>query len=288
MKLESQSQEHGDSCSHQAYAEMTRIDSLLSSYKNDSEVSKINQLAAQHPVAVSPETFQLIKRSIALSVISDAAFDITYASIGYQYNLRHKTKPNDETIKSLLNAINYRHITLNMPYISFKNPRVKIDLGGIGKGYAIEKASIILKRCGINEGIISAGGDSKIIGDKHGKEWIIGIQHPRKKNALALRIPLSNTALSTSGDYERYYIDNGKRIHHIIDPKTGKPSTKTWSASVIGEDATMTDALSTAIFILGEKKGLELINSLDGFDAIIIDSKGKIHYSNGLDAYAQR
>lgn len=288
LKLESQTQAQGDLCSQQAYAEMARIERLLSTFKTDSEVSKINRLAAQQPVKISPETFELIKRSLAQSVLSNGAFDITYASIGYKYDLRKKSKPDDATIHSLLKAINFRHIELNYPYIKFNHPQVKINLGGIGKGYAIESASRLLKKCGIFEAIISAGGDSKIIGDKHGKEWVIGIQHPRKKNELALRIPLSNIALSTSGDYERYYIDNGERIHHIINPATGKPSNKTWSASVIGEDATITDALSTAIFILGKIKGLELINSLDGFDAIIIDSDGKINYSNGLDPYVQR
>jgi len=288
IKLESKSKQQAERCSQQAYAEIDRIENLLSTYKADSEISKINRRAAQHAVKISSETFDLIRLALHHSMISDGAFDITYESVGYQYDLRKKKKPNEVTIKRLLPAINYRNIVLRYPTISFKNPNVKINLGGIGKGYAIENAAALLKKCGINEAIISAGGDSKILGDHHGKEWIIGIQHPRKKNKLALRIPLSNIALSTSGDYERFYMDNGKRIHHIINPKTGKPSTQSWSASVIGDDATVTDALSTTVFILGEKKGLELINSLDGIDAIVIDTQGKIHYSNGLMAYAKR
>jgi len=288
IKFESESKQQAEVCSQQAYTEIDRIENLLSTYKPDSEISNINRRAGQHAVKISSETFDLIRLAIHHSMISDGAFDITYESVGYQYDLKKNKKPNDTTIKRLLPAINYRHIVLRYPTIFFKNPNVKINLGGIGKGYAIENAAALLKTCGINEAIISAGGDSKILGDHHGKEWIIGIQHPRQKNKLALRIPLSNIAISTSGDYERYYMDNGKRIHHIINPKTGKPSSQSWSASVIGNDATVTDALSTTVFILGEKKGLELINSLDGIDAIVIDAKGKVHYSNGLKAYAQR
>ncbi len=288
IKLESNTKQQAEQCAKNAFNEINRIELLLSTYKADSEISQINSHAAQNPVNISDETFSLLQLAIKYSKISHGAFDISYESIGYQYDLRKKSKPSDDNIQRLLPAINYQHIVLNYPSVFFKHPNVKINLGGIGKGYAIEKASQLLKQCGISEGIISAGGDSKIIGDHHGKEWIIGIQHPRKKNELALRIPLSNIAISTSGDYERYYIDNGKRIHHIINPKTGKPSTRSWSASVIGDNATITDALSTTTFILGEKEGLELINSIAGVDAIIIDTNGQIHYSNGLDAYAQR
>lgn len=288
IKLEAKSKDHAIKCSAKAFNEINRIEQLFSTYKADSEVSRINQLAGFQKVKLSSEVFSLIKLSVDLSKLSQGAFDITYESIGYQYNLRKKSKPSDSKISQLLDSINYQNIQLDYPNISFKKPNVKINLGGIAKGYAIEKSSKLLKKCGIREGIISAGGDSKIIGNKHGKEWVIGIQHPRKKDELALRIPLSNISLSTSGDYERFYFDNGKRIHHIINPKTGKPTSETWSASVIGDNATFTDALSTSIFVLGTKKGLELINSLAEVDAIIIDSKGKIHYSNGLDSFAQR
>lgn len=288
IKIESLSKQQASVCSEQAYQEIDRIEQLLSSFIPTSEISQINLLAPHEAVAISDETFFIIEQAIQHSKNSQGAFDITFASIGYQYDLRKKIKPTEQQIKQYLDAIDYRHIVLKYPTIAFKHQNVKINLGGIAKGYAIEQASKLLKQCGILEGIISGGGDSKIIGDHHGKEWIIGIQHPRKEKELALRIPLSNIAISTSGDYERYYLDNGQRIHHILNPKTGKPTTQTWSASVIGNNATKTDVLSTTIFILGKTKGLELINSLQEFDAIIIDSKGKIHYSNGLNAYAQR
>ena len=131
--------------------------------------------------------------------------------------------------------------------------------------------------------MVSAGGDSRIIGDHEGRPWIIGIQHPRKTDDIALRLPLSDSALSTSGDYQRFFIENGQRIHHIINPTTGRSAQTSWSATVTGPDAMTTDALSTTIFVLGAIDGLALVESLEGFDAIIIDSHGKVHYSSGFE-----
>jgi thiamine biosynthesis lipoprotein len=159
---------------------------------------------------------------------------------------------------------------------------VRIDLGGIAKGYAVDRAIDITRDCGIERAMISAGGDSRIIGDRGGRPWMIGIRHPRDSSGIALRLPLSDSAISTSGDYERFFIADGKRVHHIIDPDTGRSAGASWSATVIGPDALTTDALSTTIFILGAADGLALIESLDGFDAIVIDSGGKVHYSSGF------
>ena len=147
---------------------------------------------------------------------------------------------------------------------------------------AVDRALQIVRECGIREAMISAGGDSGILGEKRGKPWIIGIQHPRKPDELALVLPLSDSAISTSGDYERYFMRDGQRIHHIISPHTGKPANGTWSTTVTGPDALTTDALSTTLFVLGAEKGIALIETLDNIDAVIIDSSGKVHYSSGL------
>ena len=171
---------------------------------------------------------------------------------------------------------------MNNNELRFNDPGVRIDLGGIAKGYAVDRAIEIAKRCGIDEALISAGGDSKILGKKQGRPWIIGIQHPRKKNEMALVLPLSDTAISTSGDYERFFIRDGQRIHHIINPSTGKSATVTWSATVTGPDAITTDALSTTIFVLGAIKGIALIETLENIDAVIIDNEGNVHYSSGF------
>ena len=146
----------------------------------------------------------------------------------------------------------------------------------------MDRAIELLRDCGIFRAMVSAGGDSRIIGDRDGREWIIGIQHPRDPSGIALRLPLSDTAVSTSGDYERFFIENGERVHHIINPTTGRSARESWSATVIGPDAMTTDALSTTIFILGAVEGLALIESLAGIDAIVIDRNGKVHYSSGF------
>jgi thiamine biosynthesis lipoprotein len=269
-------------CSAQVFGEMERIDARMSSYKASSELSRINANAASQDVELSAELQHLISRSIHFSEISHGAFDITYASVGYRYDYRKRQQPGDQWLAQKLPAIDYRHIQLNDGKIHFGNAAVRIDLGGIAKGYAVDHAVDLLRQCGITRAMVSAGGDSRIIGDHDGRPWIIGIRHPRDPQGIALRLPLADTAVSTSGDYERYFIDNGERIHHIINPKTGRSASASWSATVIGPDAMTTDALSTTIFVLGAVEGLALVESLAGIDAIIIDSNGKVHYSSGF------
>ena len=278
---------HSDSavaerCSAKVFSEMERIDARMSSYKANSELSRINANAASGEVELSAELQHLISRSIHFSEISHGAFDITYASVGYRYDYRKRQQPSAEWLAEKLPAIDYRHIQLNGDKIHFSDAAVRIDLGGIAKGYAVDRAIDLLRQCGINRAMVSAGGDSRIIGDHDGRPWIIGVQHPRDPDGIALRLPLSDPAVSTSGDYERYFFDNGERIHHIINPKTGRSASASWSATVIGPDAMTTDALSTTIFVLGAVEGLALVESLAGIDAIIIDSNGKVHYSSGF------
>ena len=269
-------------CSQQIFAELNRLDELMSPYRSNSEISFINNNASIGPIKISAEMSYVIDRSLHFSEISGGAFDITFASVGYQYDYRKKIQPSEQFIKLGLSSIDYRHIKLEHDKIQFNNSGVRIDLGGIAKGYAVDRAIQIAQNCGINEAMISAGGDSRILGKKHGKPWIIGIQHPRKKNELALVLPLSDTAISTSGDYERFFIRDGQRIHHIINPSTGKSATATWSATVTGPDAMTTDALSTTVFVLGAKNGIALIETLKNIDAVIIDNQGTVHYSSGL------
>lgn len=269
-------------CSNKIFTEMHRIDALMSPYKSNSELSFINNNAAMSAVDISDEMSNIINRSLQFSDLSHGAFDITFASVGYRYDYRNRTAPSDQAIELGLASIDYHHIKLNQNKLFFDDAGVRIDLGGIAKGYAVDQAIDIAKQCGIKEGMVTAGGDSKILGYKRGRPWVIGIQHPRNKTELALRLPLSDTAVSTSGDYERFFIRNGQRIHHIINPSTGKSATAAWSATVTGPDAMTTDALSTTIFVLGAKKGIELIETLDNFDAVIIDNKGLVHYSSGF------
>jgi len=226
-------------CSDKIFTEMHRLDAMMSPFKADSEISFINNNASAETTEVSDEIAEVIDRALYFSKISDGAFDITFASIGYKYDYRKKLEPSDQLIESSLESIDYRHINLNNNELRFNDAGVRIDLGGIAKGYAVDRAIEIVKRCGIEEALISAGGDSKILGKKQGRPWIIGIQHPRKKNEMALVLPLSDTAISTSGDYERFFIRDGQRIHHIINPSTGKSATVTWSATVTRRECTL-------------------------------------------------
>ena len=276
--------QHAAQCAEQVFSEMRRIDALMSPYKPNSELSRINQQAAGQAIQISEEMFSLLKKSLYMSQLSDGAFDITFSSVGHLYNYREGIKPSEQEIQQSLEAINFRHVLLDEANrsVRFARPGVRVDLGGIAKGYAVDNGIAILARCGIKGGLVSAGGDSRILGDRGNRPWMMGVRHPRKKDAVAVVLPLSNTAISTSGDYERFFIEDGKRYHHIISPRTGKSVSTTWSATVIGPDATTTDVLSTTLFVLGPEKGLQLVESLAGIDAVIIDAQGQMHYSAGL------
>ena len=166
--------------------------------------------------------------------------------------------------------------------VSFTVPGVRINLGGIAKGYAVEHGAEILRRHGVEHALLNAGGDTRVIGDRRGQPWIVGIRHPRLADQVITRLPIVDEAISTSGDYERFFEENGRRYHHIINPQTGEPTEGILTVTVIGPDGTMTDGLDTAIFVLGVEAGLELIKNYPEYEAIIVDARGKISYSAGL------
>ena len=264
--------------------EMRSVDAQLSPYKEDSELYKVNYDAARLPVKISANFYGLLEKSLYYSRISGGAFDITFASVGYLYDYRQGKSPTTEQLKQTLPAINYRliHLYPGQQAVSFGNPDVRIDLGGIAKGYAVDRSIELLKQAGIASAIVTAGGDSRILGDRRGTPWMIGVRHPRHKDSYAVRLPLQDTAVSTSGDYERFYMDGEIRIHHIIDPHSGHSADKVQSTTILADKAVDSDALSTTVFVLGVEKGLALVNSLPGVDAIIIDGHSKMHFSDGL------
>jgi thiamine biosynthesis lipoprotein len=269
--------------------EMHRIDRAMSPYKPESELSRINREAAERPVPISQEMFDILSRSIEFSKISGGTFDITFSSVGYLYDYRRHIKPTDKEIEQALPGIDYRHIQLDARKrtVRFARPGVRIDLGGIGKGHAVDNGIALLKKRGITQAIVTAGGDSRVLGDRGGRPWMVGIRDPRRKDNMVAVIPLINSAISTSGDYERYFEVDGERYHHILNPKTGRSATGVHSVSVIGPDATTTDGLTKPVFILGPEKGLRLIESIPGIDAVIIDADGKMFYSSGLQGRKQ-
>ena len=266
-------------------AEMRHIDASMSTYKPDSEVSRVNARAARGPVRISRELFRLLETSLDYSRLTDGAFDITYASVGFMYDFRARHRPTEEQIGAALPAINYRHVLLDRAArtVRFSQPGVRIDLGGIAKGYAVDRGIAILQRLGIRHALVSAGGDSRIIGDRFGKPWIVGIRHPDRKDEVIARLPLVDTAISTSGDYERYFDENGVRYHHIIDPRTGHSASAVRSATILAPTATRTDGLSKTAFVLGAEAALVIYERLGDVDAILVKPDGKVLYTQGLE-----
>lgn len=264
--------------------EMRRIDAGMSPYKQDSELSRVNRYAAEHPVVISDELFQLLQRAISFSRLTRGAFDITFASAGFLYDYRAHKKPEAHQLAAAVSRINFHNIRLdgNTSTIDFTRPGVKIDLGGIAKGYAVDNAIAHLQKLGVENALVTAGGDTRVIGERWGRPWYIGIRDPRREEDMVARIPLENVAVSTSGDYERFFEQDGVRYHHIIDPRTGDSARELRSVTIIGPDATTTDALSTSVFVMGLEPGLALINRLADIDAILVDNRGRLHYSNGL------
>jgi thiamine biosynthesis lipoprotein len=264
--------------------EMQRIEDAYSPYIADSELSLLNDGAAAGWVNVSVELFELLEKSRYVSQITQGAFDITYASVGRYYDYRQGTRPDDELLAQAIKAINYRYVELDgiARSVHFARPEVYVDLGGIAKGYAVDRCIAIMVDAGVEHGSVSAGGDSRILGDRRGKPWTVGVRDPRQKGAMAAVLPLTDTAVSTSGDYERFFEADGVRYHHILDPSTGDSARGSWSVTILGPETTFTDALSTSVFVLGPEKGLELVNRLPGIDAIVIDASGQLRYSAEL------
>jgi len=274
----------GQDAVNAVFKEVERIDKLMSTYIEDSEISAINREAAEKPVAVSDELFTLILRSLDISVLTRGAFDITYDSIGQHYDFREGLRPDEGTISEELPRIDYRFVEPNRAdgTIRFTEPGVRINLGGIAKGYAVERGIDILKEFGVAHARVTAGGDSRLLGDRRGQPWMVGVQNPRDRTRVAVTMPLENEAISTSGDYERFFEEDGERYHHIIEPATGQPAGEVRSTTIIGPDAVLTDALSTSVFVMGVDQGLRLLATLPDYEGIVIDIDGQMFYSDGL------
>ncbi|MEP6886329.1 MAG: FAD:protein FMN transferase [Gammaproteobacteria bacterium] len=266
--------------------EMRHVDDSMSTYKPTSEVSQVNAKAALGPMHISKELFDLLVTAKQYSEITDGAFDITYASVGYMYDFRKHVHPDEAQIDKALPAVNFRHVLLDAKKqtVMFSQKGVRIDLGGIAKGYSVDRGIDVLKSRGFTRMYVSAGGDSRIVGDRFGKPWMVGIRDPRRgEGEVITRIPLVDAAISTSGDYERFFEEDGVRYHHIIDPHTGHSASKVRSATVIGPYATRTDGLSKTAFVLGPEKAMEIYNGIDDIDAIIVKLDGTVIYSKGIE-----
>jgi FAD:protein FMN transferase len=274
----------GESAMAAVMAEMHRIDDTMSPFKPESELSRINRDAAHQAVAMSQPMYDIISRSIDFSKLSEGAFDITFASVGELYDYRRKIKPSEEELTRARAAVGYRNLMLDplARSIRFARPGVRIDLGGFAKGLAVDNGAAILRSRGIANAIVTAGGDSHILGDRRGRPWTVGIRDPRRPGEVVALLPLQDVALSTSGDYERYFEADGVRCHHVIDPGTGKSPGGVRSVTVIAPDGLTSEGLTKSVFVMGVERGMRLVESLEGVDAVVVDAAGVLHYSSGL------
>jgi len=278
-------QKAADAIAKDVLAVFHQVDRNMSRYREDSELSGLNRRAAESPVKVSPDLFQVLKKAGDVAELSGGAFDISFGSVGFLYDYREHQQPSAEDIRSRLGRINYQDIVLNEAEhtVFYRQQGLLLDLGGIAKGFAVDLGIERLMRAGVRHARLSAGGDLRLLGDKRGSPWLVGVRDPRSGERNAVVLPLADVAISTSGDYERFFINKeGERVHHILAPGTGKSVRGVQSVTIIGNDALTTDGLSTAVFVLGPEKGLEMIERLPGIDAIIIDDKRIMHFSEGL------
>jgi len=266
------------------FVEVKRIDRLMSTYIEDSKISDINRLAADEPVVAGGELFELIRRALDISVLTHAAFDITYDSVGRYDDFKNGQQHDEATATAGRELIDYRFVVLNQAAgtVSFRERGVRINLDGIANGYIVERGIDILRTRGVEHAIVTAGGDTRLLGDRRGRPWMAGIRDPRNEGQVAISVPLVDKAISTSGDYELYFEEDGVRYHHILQPDTGESAGGVHSASVFGPDAVLTDAVSTAVFVLGVDQGLRLIATLPDYESIVIDDAGRVFYSDGL------
>lgn len=284
VELWSDDRSAGDAAIDAVMYEMHRIDHAMSPFKPHSELSRINRDAAAMPVPISDEMAYLVARSIDFSKLSGGAFDITYASVGCLYDYRLGIRPSDEALARARAAIGYQHLLLDAKArtIRFARAGVRIDLGGFAKGHAVDNATAILKARGIRHAFVSAGGDSRVIGDRRGRPWTIGVRDPRKAGEVVAVLPLEDVAISTSGDYERYFEKDGVRCHHVIDPKTGTSPDSVRSVTILAPNGLTSEGLSKSVFVLGVEQGMRLIEAQTGVDAVVVDAGGVLHYSSGL------
>jgi thiamine biosynthesis lipoprotein len=265
-------------------AEMHRIDRTMSPYKSESDLSRINRDAAARPVPVSEEMYGLLERALEFSRLSGGAFDITYAAVGHLYDYRRGVRPDAAALARAVGAVGYANLILDRRArtVRFARDGVRIDLGGFAKGHAVDNGAAMLRRRGIRHAIVTAGGDSLVLGDRRGRPWTIAIRDPRLPGQVVAVLPLEDVAISTSGDYERYFEQDGVRFHHVIDPKTGRSPCAVRSVTILAADGLTAEGLSKAVFVTGLEQGMRLVESMPGVDAVVIDATGTLHFSSGL------
>jgi len=276
-----------DSLSEEVFGEMMAMEKIFSRHISGSDINRINEAAGREAVKVNDETIFLLQKALEVAEISEGAFDPTIAPLLelWGFGTDENRIPTAEELNKVLPFINYRAVQVNEADSTVFLPEqgMKLDLGGIAKGFIVDRGQQEAGKFSATALFINAGGDISIKGSKPtGDRWRIAVQNPRSPEEWAAIIEMDEGSVATSGDYQRVFEMDGERFHHILDPKTGFPSEGVSSVSIVAPDTLMADALSTAVFVLGLEKGLELLESLDGVDGVIIDIQGGIHVTSGL------
>jgi len=265
-----------------AFAEMARIEALMSPHLPTSDVSRL--AAPVPPTDLAPETLDVIQAGIAIAEESGGAFDLGLGRLVALWGFAEGTPkvPSEAEIAAALDGVGPGDVTLVNGTVHKSQPDLQLDLGAIAKGYAVDRAAVVLQKAGIESATINAGGDIRLLGDRDGQPWRIGIQHPRQADAVLATLQLGDVAVVTSGDYERGFSRDGIRYHHLLDPRTGQPARGCQSVTVVAPSAMQADALATAAFVLGPQAGLALLERLPGIDGLIVAADGATGSTSGL------
>ncbi len=269
-----------------AIAEMRRVEDVMTDWR-PSPLTRLNEAGGAGPQKVPAELAAVIGASLQLSSATGGAFDVTYAGAGRLWDFKADPPviPSDEAIAAALGSIGWKRVTVDREASTVAlEAEMRIGLGGIAKGYGVDRAMAVLMKHGVKHAMVNAGGDLKALGKKLGKPWEIAIKHPRDRDRVIALIPVSNVCVVTSGDYERFFEKDGVRYHHIIDPRTGRPATGCMSATVVGPEAAVADALATAMCVLGPERGLEVIETFARTEALLVGLDGEVHVSSGLES----
>ena len=276
-----------DEAAEAAFAEIERLEALLSSYRPESDLSRINRSAGEAMVEVAPEVIAAVKAGLKVSLLSSGAFDPTVGVLAGVWGPSGEKGivPSQDDLQRLLPLVDYRGVVVDEAAgkAGLAKRGMALNLGGVAKGYIAGRAAEVLKAHGVRRGIVHAGGDMFVFQEGREEPFTIGIQHPRKKGALLAEAYVYNGAVPTSGDYERYFEKDSVRYHHILDPKTGFPAQGTQSVTLVAQDPAMADALSTAVFVMGPVKGMELVERLEGVEGVIVDGDGNVKVSSGFE-----
>ncbi len=277
-----------DRAADSAFKEIARLEKVFSSYDAKSDVSRISQHAGE-AVKVSPDVITVVKKCLQIARLSHGAFDPTVGAMAgiWGFSGEKKYVPSMKEVSKVLPLVNYRNVLVDdkAGTVTLLKKGMTLNLGGAAKGFIVKQAAKMLRENGVVRAIIKAGGDMFLVNSGNGfnnANFILGMQDPREKDKIFGEAFSKHGAVATSGDYERYFMIKGKRYSHILDPETGYPARRSRSATIVTDDPTIADALSTAVFVMGPKKGLELIESLDGVEGVIIGSDGFIHNSTGF------